>query len=87
MHLLFLDGQRALFGRMSTLEKAVERHYNAFLTTTERQSAANSVRKSVRTPSDRSILEGLPVKSVEALEAWAAQISSSRECLEDAVSS
>lgn len=83
IHFLFSDGQRALFGRISTLEEAVQRHYNAFISTA---ASSSSVRLSVRTPSDRSILEGLPAKTVETLEAWAARVNSSRENLEDAVS-
>jgi len=72
---LLSEGQKALFGRLTTLEDAVQR-----------LQGVAAVRKPIRTPSDRSILEGLPSKTAEELETWATRLMESRENQDDAVS-
>lgn len=82
----FSDGQRALFGRMSKLEMVVERNHLAIVSAEQGAGATSPAGRRIRTPSDRSILENLPSKSVETLGSWAARINSCRQSQEDTVS-
>ena len=81
----FSDGQRALFGRMAKLEMAVERNHLA-ISSAEGARASSPARRRIQTPSDRSVLENLPLKSVATLESWANRVNSSPQSQEAAVS-